>query len=425
MRTLGTLFSLVLFSTALLGQTPDHVVISEVYGGGGNSGATYKNDFIELYNPTASAVDLSGWSVQYASGTGSTWQVTILSGTIAPSGFYLVEEGQGSGGTVDLPSPDNEGRITMSASSGKVALVRDTVSLTGSSPLPSSYVDLLGYGSANGYEGTGPAPSLSNTESAERKAQSASTAASMASGGEDAAFGNGCDTDDNTVDFVAQSYVDPQNSSSPTEKLSDKSLPVMMRGASAKVAGGKVILTFSTASEVDIAGFDILRAPAKEGPYEIVSGYTSNPALRAAGENNSGAIYSFTDLKVIPGETYCYKIESVNRSATSRQTCEILAVTVGMPETFEVFQNFPNPFNPATTIAYSIPSSVHGYVTLKVYDVTGREIAVLVDGKQSEGIHSVEFDGGKFSSGIYFYKLEIASGENERHTAIKKMILIK
>src|SRR5687768_18448932 len=85
--------------------SPD-VVISQVYGGGGNQGATLRNDFIELFNRGTSAIDLTGWSVQYTSATGSgTWQMTPLSGTIAPGRYFLVQQGAGSGGSVSLPAP--------------------------------------------------------------------------------------------------------------------------------------------------------------------------------------------------------------------------------------------------------------------------------------------------------------------------------
>src|SRR6476620_6284223 len=85
------------------------VVISQVYGGGGNSGATLRNDFIELFNFSNATVDVSTWSVQYASASGTTWQVTNLcpSGntcTIAPGRYYLIQEAQGSGGATSLPS---------------------------------------------------------------------------------------------------------------------------------------------------------------------------------------------------------------------------------------------------------------------------------------------------------------------------------
>ena len=223
MRFRAALFAVILsFSTFnpafIFAQSTDHVVVSEVYGGGGNSGATYKNDFVELYNPTGSRVDVSGWSVQYTSSTGSSWQVTPLTGSIAPHGYFFVQEAQGSGGTMNLPAPDVTGTIAMGGSGGKIALVASGTALSAANPASSAYVDLVGYGStANGYEGTGPAPAPSNTSSVERKAQSSSTATSLASGGSDELLGNGYDTNDNAADFVAQSDIDPQNSASPAE----------------------------------------------------------------------------------------------------------------------------------------------------------------------------------------------------------------
>src|SRR5262245_23893878 len=85
------------------------VVISQVYGGGGNSGATFTNDFIELYNRGAATIDLAGWSVQYASAAGTSWSVTALTGSLAPGVHYLVQEAAGAGGTTPLPIPDATG----------------------------------------------------------------------------------------------------------------------------------------------------------------------------------------------------------------------------------------------------------------------------------------------------------------------------
>src|SRR5262245_12676950 len=107
-------------------QSTSHVVLSQVYGGGGNSGALYRNDFIELFNPGPDPVDLTGWSVQYASTSGTTWSVTALSGTIGPGQYYLVEEAAGANtAATPLPPADASGGTTailMSANNGKVAL---------------------------------------------------------------------------------------------------------------------------------------------------------------------------------------------------------------------------------------------------------------------------------------------------------------
>ena len=104
------------------------VVISQVFGGGGNSGAPYTNDFVELLNRGASPVDLSGWTVQYASAASTSWSTTALSGSIQPGRYYLV---QLSGGTVGAPLPtaDATGTTSLASSGGKVALVRDGTAL--------------------------------------------------------------------------------------------------------------------------------------------------------------------------------------------------------------------------------------------------------------------------------------------------------
>ncbi|MEP7740424.1 lamin tail domain-containing protein [Nocardioides sp. 31GB23] len=131
------------------------LVISEVYGGGGNSGATYTHDFIELHNPTDAAISVDGMSVQYRSSTGTTAQVTELSGSVPADGHYLVQQAQGSGGTTALPTPDAAGTIAMSGSNGQVYLVNGTQALTtaevpGSGDVAGStaFVDMVGFGSA-------------------------------------------------------------------------------------------------------------------------------------------------------------------------------------------------------------------------------------------------------------------------------------
>src|SRR5262249_52707119 len=149
-RVRPILFSIVLVLTlapAAAFAVSSTVVISQVYGGGGNSGATLTNDFIEIYNLSGSTVTLTGWSLQYASAAGSTWQVTALSGTIQPGHYYLIQEAAGAGGTTPLPTPDATGSIAMSATAGKVALVNSTTALTCSTGCTSnaSVIDFIGY----------------------------------------------------------------------------------------------------------------------------------------------------------------------------------------------------------------------------------------------------------------------------------------
>ena len=170
------------------------VTISQVYGGGGNSGATFTHDFIELFNKSASPVNVTGWSVQYASAAGSSWQTTALSGTIQPGRYYLVQQAAGAGGSVALPAPNATGGIAMSATAGKVAVVASTVALTGTCPAGSPIVDFVGFGTANCFEGAAAAPAPSNTNAIHR------------------AGGGGIDTENNAADFSTASPT-PRNSS--------------------------------------------------------------------------------------------------------------------------------------------------------------------------------------------------------------------
>ncbi len=153
------------------------VVISQLYGGGGNSGATFTNDFIEIFNPTQGPVSLGGWSVQYASSTGSSWQTTLLpSITLQPGQYALIQESQGAAGTTPLPTPDATGTIAMSATAAKVALVSSTSALTGSCPTSDpNLLDFVGFGSAANCSLGSPTVTLSNTTAAIRTNACANT----------------------------------------------------------------------------------------------------------------------------------------------------------------------------------------------------------------------------------------------------------
>lgn len=211
-------FSLVMVLALVLMAVPmqsaqavsQDIVISQVYGGGGNTGAPYTHDFVELFNRGNSTVSLAGWSVQYASSTGTgnfganSGQLTELPNvSLAPGQYLLIQESGGTTG-VALPTPDliDTTPIAMAAGAGKVALVNTAVSLGcngGSTPCSAAQlaqiIDLLGYGGANFFEGA-PAPTLSNTTSASRA-------------------GNGCtETDNNSTDFTAGAPT-PRNTASP------------------------------------------------------------------------------------------------------------------------------------------------------------------------------------------------------------------
>jgi hypothetical protein len=175
-------------------QSP--VLISQVYGAGGNFGATRNSDYVELYNRSDATVSLAGWSVQYAGASGTTWSVGSLSGSIAPGKYHLVKLAGGSTGAA-LPTADSTPTtsINMSGSQGKVALRNTTTTFTGSTPMGQTGLqDFVGYGTANAYEGSGSAPSPSTTLAIYRGA------------------GGAADTGDNRNDF-STGAPNPRNSS--------------------------------------------------------------------------------------------------------------------------------------------------------------------------------------------------------------------
>ncbi|MDF2694973.1 MAG: hypothetical protein K0S65_3356, partial [Labilithrix sp.] len=186
------------FTTAVPPCTGSAVVISQVFGGGGNTGgggAPFRNDFVELYNRGTVEVSLAGWSVQYASKSGTFDAKVDLSKSIAPGGYYLVHMASGGDAGALLPAADASGSITVSSSDGKVALVRSTTPVAACNA--PTVVDLVGFGTGNCWEGTGATRAISNTTAAIRK-------------------GAGCtDTNSNTADFDVATPT-PRNSAAAT-----------------------------------------------------------------------------------------------------------------------------------------------------------------------------------------------------------------
>lgn len=195
------------------------VVISQLYGGGGNSGAPYTHDFVELYNRGTNLQNLAGWSVQYASAAGATWQSAPLSGALPPGHYFLLQLAAGAGGNgAPLPAPDAIGGLNLSASAGKVALVGVTNPLAGDCPASADILDLVGFGSsASCSEGSLPAPGAGNA-----------LAVIRASGG--------CvDTDTNSADFFTSAPA-PRHLGSPPNDC--RSLPPAVPPHAIQGSGG-------------------------------------------------------------------------------------------------------------------------------------------------------------------------------------------
>ncbi len=184
------------------------VRISQVYGAGGNAGAVFTHDFIEVFNAGSTPVSLAGMSVQYASATGTTWTVTPLTAVmLQPGQYYLVQQAMGAGGSTPLPTFDASGTIAMSGTAGKVALVMGVTALSGSCPT-AGVLDQVGYGpTANCFEGSGPTPAPGMNMNSLQRAS------------------NGCvDSNNNASDF-ASLVANPRNTASPTNVCTPSTPP--------------------------------------------------------------------------------------------------------------------------------------------------------------------------------------------------------
>jgi photosystem II stability/assembly factor-like uncharacterized protein len=192
-------------------------------------------------------------------------------------------------------------------------------------------------------------------------------------------------------------------------KTSLSVLPVELASFSASISDRDVVLEWSTATELNNRGFEIQRK-RDENKWETLS------FVNGKGTSTKISEYRYVD-KDLFGGTYSYRIKQIDFDGTIWYSHSV-EIEIGVPLTFGLSQNFPNPFNPTTVIRYELP--VSGMVSLKVYNAMGEEVTTLVNSTKEAGSHSITFDASKLASGIYIYKLK--SGN---FSSVKKMSLIK
>lgn len=197
--------------------------------------------------------------------------------------------------------------------------------------------------------------------------------------------------------------------SGPVHLSSIEPVPVELILLSANITGEGILITWQTSTEKNNQGFVIERKGSNTDWVEI--GFVSGKGTTTEQSN-----YSFIDKKFFNG-IFSYRLKQIDFNGTYAYTKEI-EIAICLPVVFELRQNFPNPFNPATTIQYSIPQN--GFVTLKVYDILGNEVAILVNEEKPTGTYEVKFDGNKLSNGIYFYRLQMG-----KSVLVKNLILLK
>jgi len=201
-------------------------------------------------------------------------------------------------------------------------------------------------------------------------------------------------------------------------------LPVELTSFSAECRVLSAELKWQTATEVNNYGFEIERCKKQEARSET---WEKIGFVQGHGNSNSPKNYSFVDLNPPSGKVQ-YRLKQIDFNGMYEYS-NIIEVNVEAPTQFSLHQNYPNPFNPVTTIKYSIPSDVEtsypeksGQVmtSLRIYDILGKEVAVLVNERQSAGNYEIKFDGSDLASGVYLYKLQSGS-----FVQTKKFVLMK
>ncbi|MEP0860130.1 MAG: PQQ-dependent sugar dehydrogenase [Ignavibacterium sp.] len=177
------------------------------------------------------------------------------------------------------------------------------------------------------------------------------------------------------------------------------------------IEGKKVRLDWFTVTETNNAGFSIERSKDGVNFREIYF-------VGGNGTTTNRNTYSFLDEDVDYG-TYYYRLKQVDHDG-SFNYLNVVTVDLGLPKSFELRQNFPNPFNPSTKISFTVPDGINNKVTLKVFDLLGNEVTTLINENKSAGVYEVEFDASKLKSGVYIYQLSAGNSSSAR-----KMIYIK
>jgi hypothetical protein len=354
------IFTVLLFLISLYSSA--QVKIYEFYGGGGNSGAPYDSDYVVLINIGAIAINLSGYSIQYAASTSTNWnQVDIAAGSIPGNfGYFLVKlKAPGTNG-VALPTPDVDGiSINANTSNGKVALMSTTTSLDGNStPVgQSGFIDFVGYGSANASESS-PASSPSNAMAIRRKNANPSA-----------------DTNNNSFDFSVVTPT-PLNSNSP--------LPVTLTSFKALTLGQEVILDWTASNESNFSYFLVERS--KDAKVFEAIGRVDALAKSILDKEN----YQFIDILPSFGANY-YRLRQTDIDGSYEHS---RIITVNMTETSSIVI-YPNPSVDYIRIKNG---EKEGIKLCSIYNQAGRLIL------QSE--HSVnEITIQNLPSGVYFLQL--------------------
>jgi hypothetical protein len=211
----------------------------------------------------------------------------------------------------------------------------------------------------------------------------------------------------------------PNSSTAAWTALAPGAIPVEMISFTSAVSDGKIILSWTTATEMNNNGFEVERKNSNSNTWETLGFVKGN------GNSLSPINYSFIDQTTSAGR-FSYRLKQVDYDGTYEYS-SIINAEIGTPSSFSISQNYPNPFNPSTKIDYQVASDSR--VKIELFSITGQKVADLVNSDLSAGFYSVSVNASSFAniaSGVYVYKMTaIDKADGKAFITSKKMMLMK
>jgi hypothetical protein len=377
-KSFTLLLSFICFS--VIGQT--HLVISQVYGGGGNTSASYTNDFIELYNPTSAAINVKDYSVQYASYNGTSWTSTTVlpDKEIPPGQYFLIQQASGGAVGAAMPTADATGNTNLSGTRGKVILVSITTASTGSCPT-TNVIDKVGYGSADCFEGSAPAAGpTDNIKSVMRT------------------LSNNEDKNQNSTDFTNNNTAVPRNSNF-------NALPISLNKFLVAKMGNGYAVTWQVTCLSNSVNFQIERSSLSN------SGFTS---FYSATESKARCASSFTvnDEQPFAGKTY-YRLKITNVDGAVNYSKTVLVQNGSIRNAITM-----KPTIVISNAIIQLTADKEGQAFISVADMQGR-IVLKTTKNITAGENELTLSTNNLSKGEFFVNV-ILNGESLKTRFIKQ-----